>query len=330
MKILPPDSISGELLNLIHNANEYLVLVSPYVSINKWPRLQAALTGAQRRGVKIKAFVRSDADNANSWEELEALDIKPRLVEHLHAKFYFSESGGLISSLNLLSSSNAQSLEIGCKLETADELRELQEYVKRYIVPLEQRERPDEEDVYLSKEKFTVVLENYLSNCTESRSRVQYRSGDFQIQAAGNTFYLNLDKGANKLHLSGIVSGDEAAAFEKFRQEFFDSPNLDFELSQGKPGYYSMVLGNYKSRLSTTYLDGLRLPEKKKLLDTVVEFVLRVRDFKEAVYAPKRAESLARKEAYEARQKDAAAAAKEKTATAVVLTEAMDSQESAL
>jgi hypothetical protein len=91
-----------------------------------------------------------------------------------------------------------------------------------------------------------------------------------------------------------------------------------------------MVLGNYKSRLSTTYLDGLRLPEKKKLLDTVVEFVLRVRDFKEAVYAPKRAESLARKEAYEARQKDAAAAAKEKTATAVVLTEAMDSQESAL
>lgn len=327
MKILPPDSISSELLNLIHGANEYLVLVSPYVSITKWPRLQAALTGAQRRGVQIKAFVRSDADNASSWEELEALDIKPRLVEHLHAKFYFSESGGLISSLNLLSSSNAQSLEIGCKLETADELRELQEYVKRYIVPLEQKERPDEEDLYLSKEKFTVVLENYLSNCTESRSRVQYRSGDFQIQAAGNTFYLNLDKGTNRVHLSGIVSGDEADAFEKFRQEFFESPCLDFELSKGKPGYYTMIIGHYKARLSTTYLDNLRLPEKKQLLNTVVEFVLRVRDFKEAVYAPKRAESLARKQAYEAQLRAAASASKAAASSAEAVVENKEPKE---
>ncbi|MCI1188735.1 hypothetical protein MON38_15010 [Hymenobacter sp. DH14] len=300
MKILPPDSISSELLNLIHSANEYLVLVSPYVRMGQWVRLTAALSSAQKRGVNIKAFVRHDLDNASSWEELEAIGIKPRLIANLHAKFYFNETGGLISSLNLLSSSNANSLEIGCKLDTEAELQELKDFVKRYIIPLEEKERPSEDDLYLSKEKFSVVLENDLAEATDSRSRVFFKNNELQIQSVGNSFYLHLDKGANRLSVSGVVSEAEADAFEKFKAEYFTNPQFEVEVNQGAPGYYSMVSGDYKPRLSTTYLDRLRLPEKKDLLDAIVDFVVSVRDFKEAVYAPKRAEAAAKKEAYEA------------------------------
>jgi hypothetical protein len=300
MKILPPDSISSELLNLIHSANEYLVLVSPYVRMGQWVRLTAALSSAQKRGVSIKAFVRYDPDNASSWEELEAIGIKPRLIANLHAKFYFNETGGLISSLNLLSSSNANSLEIGCKLDTEAELQELKDFVKRYIIPLEEKERPSEDDLYLSKEKFSVLLENGLFHATRSRSRVFFKNNKLQIQSVGNSFYLNLDKGANRLSVSGVVSGAEADAFEKFKAEYFNNSQLEVEVSQGAPGYYSMARGDYKPRLSTTYLDVLRLPEKKDLLDAIIDFVVSVRDFKEAVYAPKRAEAAAKKAAYEA------------------------------
>ncbi|QIX62741.1 hypothetical protein HER32_16795 [Hymenobacter sp. BT18] len=325
MKILPPDSISSELLNLIHSANEYLVLVSPYVSLAQWVRLTAALTSAQRRGVKIKAFVRYDPDNASSWEELEAIGIKPRLIANLHAKFYFNETGGLISSLNLLSSSNAQSLEIGCKLDTEAELQELKDYVKRYIVPLEQTERPDEDDLYLSKEKFTVVLENYLGGCTESRTRVFFKNNAIQIQSVENSFYLHLDKGANRLSLSAVVSGEEATAFEKLRGQHFTSEQFDIRLDIRPSGYYSTVCADYKPRLSTTYLDNLRLPEKKSLLDAVAAFVLNVRDFKDAVYAPKRAERAAQKAAYEASLKEHQAA--KKAGVAAGLTELAPNQD---
>ena len=300
MKILPPDSISSELLNLIHSANEYLVLVSPYVRIGQWARLSAALSSAQQRGVKIKAFVRHDPDNASSWEELEYLGIKPRLITNLHAKFYFNETGGLISSLNLLSSSNANSLEIGCKLDTEAELEELKDFVKRYILPLEEKERPSEDDLYLSKEKFAVLLENGLSSVTRSRTRVFFKNNELQIQSAGNSFYLHLDKGANRLSVTGIVSGSEADAFGKFKAKYFNKPPFKVQVNQGSSGYHSTVSGEYATRLSTTYLDRLRLPEKKDLLDALVDFVVSVLDFKEAVYAPKRAEAAAKKAAYEA------------------------------
>ena len=300
MKILPPDSIGSELLNLIHSANEYLVLVSPYVRMGQWVRLTAALTGALQRGVKIKAFVRYDPDNASSWEELEGIGIKPRLIANLHAKFYFNEAGGLISSLNLLSSSNAHSLEIGCKLDAEGELQELKDYVKRYIIPLEQVERPSEDDLYLSKEKFTVVLENYLGGCTKSRTRVFFKNNEFQIQSVGSTFYLHLDKGGNRLSVSGIVSGDEANAFNRLKIEHFKGQHFDVQLAMGRPGQYSMIRGDYKLRLSTTYLDNLRLPEKKDLLDAFAGFVVSVRNFKEAVYAPKQSEAIAKKASFEA------------------------------
>jgi len=285
MKILSPDSISSELLNLIHAANEYLVLVSPYVRIGQWARLTAALTSAQRRGVKIKAFVRADPDNVSSWEELEALGIRPHLISNLHAKFYFNESGGLISSLNLLSSSNASALEIGCKLETDTELQELKDFVKRYIMPLEQTERPSEDDLYLSKEKFTILLENGLRNATNSHSRVLYRNNQFEIQSVRNTFYLNLDRGANRVEIAAILSENEADAYEQLRVPFTTCPQLQYTLSRGQKGHYTMLHAAYERRLSTTFLDQLRLPEKMPLLEALIEFVVGVRDFKNAIYA---------------------------------------------
>lgn len=46
-----------------------------------------------------------------------------------------------------------------------------------------------------------------------------------------------------------------------------------------------MLHAAYERRLSTTFLDQLRLPKKMPLLDALAEFVVGVRDFKNAVYA---------------------------------------------
>ncbi len=109
MKVLQPHRISGEILDVIYESKQRLVIVSPYVNFNNWRQMADALINALKRGVKIDFFVRSDADNANSWEQVEQLGIVPKLVDNLHAKFYLSEQTGVISSMNLLSFSNSNS-----------------------------------------------------------------------------------------------------------------------------------------------------------------------------------------------------------------------------
>ncbi|SNC77623.1 PLD-like domain-containing protein [Hymenobacter gelipurpurascens] len=302
MKILSPHHISSELLELIHSAKKYLVLVSPYVNITQWPQLTSALTAALHRGVRVEAFVRYDPDNAVSWEELETLGIRPRLITNLHAKFYFNETDGLISSLNLLSSSNASALEIGCKLETELELQELQNFVKRYLVPLEQADRPSEDDLYLSKEKFMVVLEHYLQQVTRTNSRVSYQHNQFKIRSGDNYFDLLLDKVKNLVAIMAFLSHDEKEEYEKLKSQFFNVPGIYYDYNAGSNGYRTTLVGELDMRLSTTYLDKLRVSEKKQLLDAIAQFVLDILAFKEAVYAPKRAAAAEQKRAWEAKE----------------------------
>ena len=40
MKIIPPYQITSEILNLINEAEKYIVLVSPYVNFNNWERIK--------------------------------------------------------------------------------------------------------------------------------------------------------------------------------------------------------------------------------------------------------------------------------------------------
>lgn len=43
MKIIAPYQISGEIINLIHQAKKYLILVSPYIDIQKWEAFKTEL-----------------------------------------------------------------------------------------------------------------------------------------------------------------------------------------------------------------------------------------------------------------------------------------------
>ena len=284
MKILQPHKISTEILDLIYEAKQYLIIVSPYVNFRYWERIASELANAQKRGIRIDFFVRNEPENATSWEQVESLGITPRLVNNLHAKFYFNENNGVISSMNLLSSSNSNSIEIGCKLENNEELEELKKFVRDFIIPNEVKEKPDADDLYLSKEKFSVVLENYIANDTQSRTRVFFKNGFFNISACSNQFSLSVDKVENRIYLSGIVSQDEANIFTSDGSNYFKSPYLGYELVKGGNGYHNSIGAYTKVRLSNSYLDNLRVNEKKVLIPEIADFIKNVRDLKDACY----------------------------------------------
>ncbi|TPE43614.1 phospholipase D-like domain-containing protein [Pontibacter mangrovi] len=306
MKILQPHRISTEILDLIYDAKQYLIIVSPYVNFRNWQRLADELVKAKNRGVRIDFFVRNEPENAASWEQVESLSITPRLVNNLHAKFYFNEKNGVISSMNLLSSSNSNSIEIGCKLETNDELDELKRFVKDFVITNEVREKPNEDDLYLSKEKFKVVLEGYIANDTRSSTRVYFKNGILNIKACSNSFSLSIDKVHNKVYVDAILSQDEASMYQSEAAKHLRNGYLTHELIAGGNGYHNMIGAYSNTRLSNSYLDNLRVNEKKELIVAISEFIKGVTSFKDACYDIKKAE----KEADRAKAKEADTEAK--------------------
>jgi len=280
MKILPPHRISTEIIDIIYEAKERLVIVSPYVNFSNWDRLATELRNAKKRGVQIDFYVRNEPENSKSWEQVVELGIKPSLVPNLHAKFYFNERNGIISSMNLLSSSNSNSIEIACKLETKDEIEELKRFVNDFILPNESNEIPDDDDLYLSKEKFTIALENYLSNVLKSRTSIYFKNGLFSINTLSNKFDLSIDKFDNSIIIRGILSSKEADKFEVEGTNFFTSDYFHYKLIREGNGSYDTFGAFSKVRLSNSFLDKLRVNEKKELISEIAHFFECYRDFK--------------------------------------------------
>nr|GFA46529.1 hypothetical protein [Tanacetum cinerariifolium] len=271
----------GSLFDIIHEAKQELVLVSPYVNLTYWKQLATALTAARDRGVRITFYVRHEPSNPVSKEQVEALGITPQLVANLHAKFYFNETSGLITSLNLLGVSNSNSIEIGSQLETAEEVEELRRFVKQYLAPQELVKAISDEDKYLSTAEFGQVLADFLEEKVDRRSQVdEQRDGSLSIRAVSNTFTVSLERPSQRLAIRAVVSGSEADRFAVKHTRHFTSPALNYEVQRGGKGYYDMIRATTPQPLSAPRFNALTLPEKKLLLPQIADFLLAVRAFK--------------------------------------------------
>lgn len=234
--------------------------------------------------MRIDFFVRNEPENITSWEQVENLGIEPRLINNLHAKFYLSENSGVISSMNLLSSSNSSSIEIGCKLDAIGELEELKLFIKDFLITNEIKERPGNEDLYLVKEKFLISLQNAISKRTNKNSRILYSRGQFTIKVGGTSIDLSIDKLKNTIKMDyavypvqiGFLSKELALHFKSnyFKYDLFGGGLTVDSFSQGK------LVACSRDRLSNSFLDKLRLKEKKVLISEITEHIYSVIKFK--------------------------------------------------
>lgn len=281
MKIIPPYQITSEILNLIHEANEYLILVSPYVNFNNWESIKKAVQNAVTRNVQIKFYTRLDSENFKSWEQIEALGIHPKLVKNLHTKLYFNENSGIVTSMNLLTSSSLNSIEFGAIYNTTEELSELKSYIKKYLEPNTEKQNPNDEDLYIAKEKFQIMVQNYLSDHLENKVKCKWQNGSLIINCR-NTYCLDIDKVRNVFSVSGIVSGLESENFRIFQ---FNSKLNNLELfNDGGGNSLNSFTAVSKKSLSNSNFDFLSVNEKKEILDNTLGFILELNEFKKYIY----------------------------------------------
>src|SRR3954469_12886779 len=120
MEILDKRETVSRLYELIDQAERRLLLISPYVSLDKLRDLYRALDGAlDKRTVKVTLVGRDCPDEGNFvmksdlLPKLQAKGLEVRLLKDLHAKMYVSEKAALVTSLNLTDASMNNSIEVG-------------------------------------------------------------------------------------------------------------------------------------------------------------------------------------------------------------------------
>jgi len=122
-KFLDTTGVSYHLQQLINNANEKLILISPYLKLNE--RLKQSLEDKDRMKIDVRLiYGKSELQPAeNNW--LKSLrSIRTSFCQNLHAKCYLSENEAIITSMNLYEFSQQNNNEMGVyidKNKTEDE-----------------------------------------------------------------------------------------------------------------------------------------------------------------------------------------------------------------
>ena len=155
MVFIPPMEIATRIMTLIDNAKTELILVSPYISIDKWAKFKRCLQRASDRGVDITIYARENA--SQNLETIKSFKLSLYLVKDLHAKIYLNDNYAIASSQNLIQYSDDNSIDFGYSTETEEERAELLSFINQYLIVSKPFKKEVQEQIK-SREKKEVVI----------------------------------------------------------------------------------------------------------------------------------------------------------------------------
>ncbi len=203
MKLINPSEISAGILTLLDESDERVIIVSPYMKISKWFKFVHKMNGLRARNINIEIYVRDDPENKATYRDLDRLSLDYNKIPNLHSKLYMNEKSGIVTSLNLLLSSEINSLEIGYATESMDEYNELLGYFYRYIHfhKTSQNDHATSQSIAdLEKMKFDIRKELEKSGLNVS---IWLNANTLRIVTDFNHYIITIDKG--NLRISGRI-----------------------------------------------------------------------------------------------------------------------------
>ncbi|MCH8910947.1 MAG: hypothetical protein IH867_09425 [Chloroflexi bacterium] len=159
--VVTDEEVPSRIRSVIESAEVEVVLVSPYV--DNWQRLFDWLPTAVKKGVKVLLLTRRDDsfDGKTNFGGSSGTDILARLaregvevrwLEKLHSKIYANEKEVVVTSMNLLASSAANSKEIGLSLTSGANVIAVRKYLdqlralsKPFTAPGAKKSKPSTE-----------------------------------------------------------------------------------------------------------------------------------------------------------------------------------------
>lgn len=266
MKLIKPKQISGEIMTLMDEAEEKVIIVSPYTQIKKWVKLQNTFDDLKKRNIPIDFFYREGEEKAK--KEVESLGVKPIPIESLHCKIYMNEKEGIVSSMNLYQYSDVNSLDIAYKTETKKEYKELKKFYESYILK--------KIDDKIFKEDY--IKELYTKLKEKLTSKINYEDDDDRIFIwyANNKYTLFAHE--NELKLIGILTKNQYLYLEEHKNLLKDY-SLKYKIKEGDEFYYyavESVISIKSDSLAIIYES-----DYMKIVEATLEFLTVVNSIKE-------------------------------------------------
>ena len=134
VRFLTTTGVSYQLEEVIKNARERLVIISPYLKINR--RIRDLLEDQDRLKRDIRIVYRNRELQPEETEWLGSTSIRTSYCESLHAKCYMNEQIALITSMNLYEYSQVNNDEMGILISAQDDpdvYREIKEEADRIV-----------------------------------------------------------------------------------------------------------------------------------------------------------------------------------------------------
>lgn len=121
-KFLDTTGVSYHLQQLINQAQDTLILISPYLKINE--RLRQSLDDKDRMKIDIRIIYGKNELQPDQINWLKTLQfVRTSFCENLHAKCYLNENEAIITSMNLYEFSQINNQEMGIYVTKSDDLQ---------------------------------------------------------------------------------------------------------------------------------------------------------------------------------------------------------------
>jgi len=119
-KFLDTTGVSYHLQQLINNAKEKLILISPYLRIND--RLKQSLEDKDRLKIDVRLIYGKNELQPAEHNWLKSLrSIRSSFCQNLHAKCYLNEDEAIITSMNLYDFSQVNNNEMGIYIAKSED-----------------------------------------------------------------------------------------------------------------------------------------------------------------------------------------------------------------
>ena len=134
-KFLVTSGVSYHLEELIKNATERLVIISPYLRVNE--RIKELLEDKDRLKIDVRVvYGKNELQPAeNNWLE-SMTSVRTSFCKNLHAKCYLNEKQALLTSMNLYEFSQQNNNEMGILVsqeEDSDLYKDIREEAQRIL-----------------------------------------------------------------------------------------------------------------------------------------------------------------------------------------------------
>ncbi|MCR9133054.1 MAG: hypothetical protein NXI08_10780 [bacterium] len=279
MKFIKPSEISSKIMTLIEESDEYVIIVSPYVKISKWYKLLKKFDNLSNRNIPVEFIIRDDHTNQASFNELNKLGFRYHAIKDLHCKLYLNEKYAIVSSMNLLLSSEINSLELAYQTETEAELKELTDFCKRYL------------SIDFSNSSGSNIYGNWYDfvckSISESIGRnvsIHQKNGSIELNTGTNNYSAFIwNAKHNHLRITGILSVKEYEYLTGNKQFIPEVKGMNIELQKGGKGYYDTIWGTLDFKLRSRDLNNVLEKEKTIISDIIIEFILKIDEYKQWV-----------------------------------------------